>query len=296
MRTSLEPLMTPEPAPSPGQPANDLATIADAFSRTAERYDAFADDHPHLRRMRGKVYAHLERVVPPGSRILELNAGTGTDAVYLASHGFRVHATDIAPGMLGRLRDKVVRLGLEDRLTVQQCSFLELDRVDGGPYDAVFSDLGGLNCTPNLRAVVESVRGLLRPGGTVVWVLMPRICLWELAFAFVGRFRFAFRRLSRPGTRAHLEGRSFDVFYFRPGEVVADFGPDFELLSIEGLSVITPTAESKNLARRHRRLYRALAWLDDRLALHAPMSGWGDFFIISLRYVRSAEGISPAAP
>lgn len=285
-----------EPSVTPGPRASDAATIADAFSRTARRYDEFADDHPHLRRMRGKVYRHLERVVPAGSRILELNAGTGTDAVHLASRGFRVHATDIAPGMLARLREKVARLGLEDRLSVQECSFLDLDRVAGAPFDAVFSDLGGLNCTPDVGPVIESVRSLLRPGGTVVWVVMPRICLWELAFAFAGQFGFAFRRLSRHGTRAHLEGRHFDVFYFSPKEIVAAFGPDFELLAIEGLSVITPTAESKNLARRHRLVYRALAWLDDRVAPHAPMSGWGDFFIVSLRYRGTAGRASSTPP
>ena len=31
--------------------------------------------------------------------ILELNAGTGTDAVWFAERGYRVHATDIAEGM-----------------------------------------------------------------------------------------------------------------------------------------------------------------------------------------------------
>src|SRR5687767_2177612 len=94
-----------------------LETIAEAFSRTAEKYDSFAEDHPHLTRMRNKVYAHIMRHVSLGARILELNAGTGTDAVQLAQCGFFVHATDIAPGMLTRLRDKVEISGLQGRVT-----------------------------------------------------------------------------------------------------------------------------------------------------------------------------------
>jgi ubiquinone/menaquinone biosynthesis C-methylase UbiE len=259
------------------------ATIADAFSRTAKRYDEFGEDHPHLDRMRGKVYAHVGRTVPPGSRILELNAGTGIDAVQLARRGFRVHATDIAPGMLARLRSRVDALGLDAWISSEERSFLELDRVAGAPYDAIFSNLGGLNCVPDLRPVVAGVNAVLRPGGFVVWVVMPPICLWELALVFTGQFRLAFRRLARKRVRAHLEGRYFDVAYFTPGQVVSAFGDAYELLSVEGLSVLTPTAESKNLAKRHRTLYRALAWLDDRLAPRAPVSGWGDFFIVSLR-------------
>lgn len=258
--------------------------VGEAFSRTAERYDRFAEDHPHQSRMRAKVYAHVSRHVPPGARILELAAGTGTDAVELARRGYHVHATDIAPGMLGRLRGKLDHADLRERVSVQECSFTELHRVAGGPYDAVFSDLGGLNCAPDLRAVIRQLPAVLRPGGIVTWVLMPPVCLWELALVLRGRPRVALRRLRPGGTRAHLEGLFFTVHYHAPRAVVAAFGRDHHLLEIEGLSVITPTAESKGLAKRHPRVYRALAWLDDRVAHVPPFRGWGDFFIVSLRY------------
>ena len=66
--------------------------------------------------------------------------------------------------------------------------------------------------------------------------------------------------------------------------LAGEFAEDgYEVLAIEGLSVITPTAESKGLALRHPRAYGVLAWLDDRLAPRAPFRGWGDFFIVSLR-------------
>ena len=73
------------------------------------------------------------------------------------------------------------------------------------------------------------------------------------------------------------------MHYFTPRQVVAAFGLGYDVLGIEGLAVLTPTAESKNLAKRHPSLYRVLAWLDDRAAGHAPLSRWGDFFIVVLR-------------
>lgn len=259
-------------------------TIAEAFSRTAEKYDSFSVDHPHLTRMRGKVYAHIIRLLQPGSRILELNAGTGTDAVQLAQRGYSIHATDIAPGMLDRLKDKVERLQLDDTITIQQCSFTDLDGIQGAPFDMVFSNLGGLNCIPDLSPVIHDLPAVLRPGGLVTWVLMPRICLWELGMLLAGQVGLALRRLSRRGTRAHLEGLYFNIYYFTPQQVISWFGGDYDFLALEGLSVITPTAESKNFAKRFPRLYRALSWLDDRLSTRPPWWGWGDFFILSLRY------------
>jgi len=261
-----------------------LETIAEAFSRTAEKYDAFSENHPHLARIRGKVYAHLARFLPPGARILELNAGTGTDAVQLAQSGYFVHATDIAVGMLERLRVKTSQLNLDKNITIQKCSFTQLSAVQGAPFDAVFSNLGGLNCIPDLSPVIQSLPQMLKPGGLVTWVLMPPICLWELGMAFTGQVQFALRRLKPEGTRAHLEGLYFKVYYFTPKKVIQWFGNTYDLLALEGLSVITPPAESRNMALRFPRLYRALSWLDDRLAKIPPWWGWGDFYILSLRY------------
>jgi ubiquinone/menaquinone biosynthesis C-methylase UbiE len=265
---------------------DSFTTIAEAFSRTAAKYDAFAKDHPHLTRLREKVYAHVSRHVPPGSRILELNAGTGIDAAALAQRGYQVHATDISAGMLARAREKVTQLGLGERVSVQECSFTDLGQVQGAPFDAVFSNLGGLNCIPDLSAVIAQLPAVLRPGGTVTWVLMPPVCLWELAEVFRGNFHLAFRRMARMGARSHLEGLYFNVYYFPPRSVLNWFGKDYNFLELEGLSVITPTAESKNLAKRFPRLYAALARLDDALSIRSPWWGWGDFYILSMKYMR----------
>jgi len=230
------------------------------------------------------VYAHVQQFVPSGFRILELNCGTGTDAVELAHRGYRVHATDIAPGMLERLQNKVHQNNQGGQISFQQCSFTELDKVQGKSFDAVFSNLGGLNCIPDLSPVITQLPRILRPNGLVTWVLMPPVCLWEMAEIFRGHPLLAFRRFARNGTRAHLEGLYFKVYYFTPKKVLEWFGDKYDCLAIEGLSVITPTAESKNFAKRYALLYRTLSWLDDRLASRFPWYGWGDFFIITMRY------------
>lgn len=261
-----------------------IETIAEAFSRTAAKYDSFAEDHPHLTRMRNKVYDHVTCYVPRGARILELNAGTGTDAVQLAQRGYTVHATDIAPGMLNRLREKVDTLGLQASVTMEEQSFLYLENIKGAPFDAVFSDLGGLNCIPDLTPVIRQLPKILKAGGIVTWVLMPHVCLWEMAEIFRGNFSLAFRRFSRGSVRANLEGLNFDVYYFSPREVIQWFGDNFELFALEGLSVLTPTAESKNFAKSYPGLYRILSWLDDKLSSHWPWYGWGDFYILTMKY------------
>src|SRR5512135_1600234 len=130
--------------------------------------------------------------------------------------------------MLQRSQDKISQYDLSKQITFQQCSFTELNKIQDTPFDAVFSDLGGLNCIPDLSPVIAALPGLLRPGGLVTWVLMPPVCLWEMATIFLGQPRLAFRRLARGGTRAHLEGLYFNVYYFTPRRATGWFGPEFE--------------------------------------------------------------------
>ena len=115
---------------------------------------------------------------------------------------------------------KFGNLNLTARSQFSNVRSRNLIRLHGAPFDAVFSDLGGLNCIPNLTPVIRELPRVLKPGGLVTWVLMPPICLWEMAEIFRGHFRLAFRRLAQRGTRSHLEGLHFDVYYFTPRQVI----------------------------------------------------------------------------
>jgi ubiquinone/menaquinone biosynthesis C-methylase UbiE len=266
------------------QGQEDFGSVAEAFSRKATLYDAFGENHVNMARMRGKFYDHIQSVMSPGGHLLELNAGTGQDAVALVKQGFRVHATDIASGMLAQIEEKISRYGLEDRLTYQHCSFTQLDRIMGGPFDGIYSNSGGLNCTADLTAVTHGLPALLRPGARVTWVIMPKICLWELAVS-VKDFRVGTRRLHRHGVMAHVEGVYFRSYYYTAKQVRQAFGPHFRQVRLEGLSVFTPTADNKTFAVNHSRLYRRLVQLDDLLATRRPFNGWGDFFILTMEFI-----------
>jgi len=221
---------------------------------------------------------------------LELNAGTGLDAVALVERGYRVHATDIAPGMVAQMelkRAEMVRkkeiLGLDGRFTTQLCSFTELDKVAAGPFDAVFSNFGGLNCVAELTAVTRHLPQLLKPGGVLIWVVMPPICPWELVL-LPKDWRVATRRLRPGGVVANVEGVQFQTFYFTPGQVQKALGSAFHTVALSGLSIVTPTADNDQFARRHPRLFRWLVRLDDWLGKRPLFNRIGDFFILTARF------------
>jgi len=258
--------------------------VAEAFSRKSTIYDAFGENHANMARMRRKFYDHVAAVMPAGGRLLEINAGTGQDAVELVRRGFRVHATDFAPGMIAAIEEKRARLGLGERLTVEALSFTDLDRLAGGPFDGLISNSGGLNCIADLTAVTRHLPRLLRPGARATVVVMPRICPWELA-VIPKDARVGTRRLRPGGILAHVEGVHFMTYYFSAAAVRRAFGPRFRPLRQEGLSVFTPTADNKTFAVNHPRLFDRLVRLDDALAPHWPFNGWGDFFILTMEFL-----------
>src|SRR4029077_2526046 len=78
----------------------DFDSINRGFSAKALVYDNYGADHPVILWARAQVRGHLMALVPPPAHILELAAGTGANAAFLAEHGYRVHATDLADGMV----------------------------------------------------------------------------------------------------------------------------------------------------------------------------------------------------
>ena len=69
-----------------------------AFSAQAPRFDVIDDGNPIIGRMRTIVRRAVMRNYAPGQELLELNAGTGLDALWFAERGLNVLATDAAPG------------------------------------------------------------------------------------------------------------------------------------------------------------------------------------------------------
>src|ERR1700742_2973993 len=109
---------------------------ASAFSNQAVKFDEYDAGNSIIHYKRQRVRTHVLTLLEPGSSILELNAGTGTDAIFFAQQGHRVHATDIAEGMQARLREKVRAQGLDGRITTELRSFTDLANLrQKGPYD-----------------------------------------------------------------------------------------------------------------------------------------------------------------
>ena len=260
---------------------------AEAFSWQSAVFDDQYSGDAIIRYKRDRVRNHVLQYIPENSHILELNSGTGEDAIFFAGKGHYVHATDVSQGMQEQLMWKVKGLNLNSCITNERCSYTALDELrNKGPYDLIFSNFAGLNCTDELDKVLKSLPGLLKANGVVTLVILPKFCLWETLLLFKGKFKTAFRRFfSANGRTAHVEGHYFKCWYYNPLYITKRLADQFDVLSIEGLCTIVPPSYMEGFAEKHPSTFTLLKKWEDRLKSRWPWKNIGDYYIISLRKI-----------
>jgi ubiquinone/menaquinone biosynthesis C-methylase UbiE len=261
-----------------------FADIDEAFSRQSEIFDDYEKGNEILKWMRSVTHKHLLRYLKEKDVILEINSGTGIDAIFLGKKGFRIHCTDISRGMIDKLREKIDSYNLNNIITYQLLSYSELEKSEIKQFDYIFSNFGGLNCAPDLTTLFSQFRKILRPGGKVTMVIIPPVCPWEIALLMKGQFKTATRRLRKREVNANVEGITFPVYYYTASETIKALGPDFRIIDIQGLASISPPPYMDNFPKRHPRLYKKLTSWDEKISHLFPFNRFADHIIITAEF------------
>ncbi|HTQ96269.1 MAG TPA: class I SAM-dependent methyltransferase [Candidatus Acidoferrum sp.] len=266
---------------------NDVhfATAANAFDRVADSYDELFTHTVVGRAQRKQVWKRLDAAFPEGSRILELNCGTGEDARFLSKRGCSVVACDGSAAMI-----EVAERNTQEEGNFENLIFRQMDNEDlasfppGMVFDGAFSNFSGLNCLETLRPVANDLSNLVRPGGHVLICLWSRFCVAEMLwYVFHGQPKKAVRRWAGKGA-ANLGEMTISVSYPSVNEVRDAFDPWFQLTSRRAVGLfVPPSYVESTIAKRPN----AIAWmesLDRRLANWPVLRDLGDHML--LEFVR----------
>jgi ubiquinone/menaquinone biosynthesis C-methylase UbiE len=263
-----------------------LEWIEEAFDGIASVYDSMFTSSSVGRAQRAQVTTELNRLFIPGSRVLELNCGTGEDALALGNRGVEVCAFDASTAMIEAAKRKLSIQRPSGRVSFEVLPNEQLCRLEGS-FDGAFSNFAGLNCSRNWPVISHELGRLVKPGGHMLLCIMGRACLWELIyFLLVGEFRKAFRRRNHRQL-ARVGARIFDVFYRSVREAEQAFAADFRLRDWRGIGVFVPPSYCEALMSRRPRLLNVLAAMDARLNSLTGVRCWGDHILLDM--VRSAE-------
>lgn len=266
--------------------ADRLAETQLAFDSVADEYDGPLGNNPLVQQMRARTLAAVTSSVAPGAALLDMGCGTGQDATELARRGYRVTALDWSPEMVRRTRERIAAEGLDGLIELHHLGIHDLDRLPAGVFDAVYSDLGSLNCVPDLEAAARSIAARLRANGTLIASVMGRVCPWELGlFGLKRQWSRARVRWSKSSVPVPLNGRRVWTRYYTPSEFGSAFATaGFTLSSVRGLGLLTPPPYMFAFAERHHRAVGRLQALEDRVAGWPGLRQLGDHFLIVMRH------------
>jgi ubiquinone/menaquinone biosynthesis C-methylase UbiE len=267
-----------------------LLETREAFDSVAVDYDGPRGNNDLIQDMRREMWQWLDRTFPTPSRLIDLGCGTGLDAVRMAECGHRVLATDWSPQMVARTAERAANAQRSEQVSAVVTGAHELERIEGdGIYDGIYSNLGPLNCVPDLSRVAHECARLLAPGGTLVFTVIGRVCPWEvLHYARRRRWRRIGVRYARNVVPVGMNRRTIWTRYYTPREFYRPFADQFSLVHHRGLCLFAPPPYVTAVRERHPRAYEFLWRMDRSLAGWPLLRAMGDHFLIVLRKASSA--------
>lgn len=259
-----------------------MNAAADAFEGMADDYDKRFTRTLIGATLRAAVWRRYAAHFCSGSRVLEMNCGTGEDALWLARRGVQVLATDISPAMLRIAERKLLASPGCAPVQFQRLAWEELGGLDAPLMDGALSNFGGLNCVADLPGAARALALKLRCGAVAVLCIMGPKVPWEwLWFLVQGRADKAFRRLRADGT----EWAGTRIYYPSIAESQSAFLPHFRLLKICAVGALVPPPYAERWAQGAPRVIAALDRVERRLESFWPLPQFADHYVLELERV-----------
>lgn len=251
----------------------------------AADYDGPRGNNAPIQDMRTEMWRTLDATFAPGSRVIDIGCGTGLDAVRLARAGHVVTATDWSPRMIERTHARAVDERVHERVRALALGAHELDRLaESAEFDGAYSNLGALNCVPDLSAVAEQCARLLRPSGALVFAVIGRICPWEIGhYALRADWRRIGVRFAGGMVPVGMNKRVVWTHYYTPREFYRAFARRFTLESCRSLGLLVPPPYLTRLRERHFSWYERLRRLERQAGRWPGLRSLGDHFLMVLR-------------
>jgi ubiquinone/menaquinone biosynthesis C-methylase UbiE len=249
------------------------------FNHIAKNYDSDFTQSFVGKYQRNWVWKLVDKELGEHFEVLELNAGTGEDALHFAAKVKNYLATDISSEMISVAAEKCQN---HKNIQLEVADFKQALQGEQ-KYDLIFSNFGGLNCISpkELQNLAPHIKSCLKKSGSFIAVVMGRDCKWEQRYYKKKKEpQKALRRKSKDAVQANVEGKSVDTWYFTPMEFAMLLDLKITKLKPVGYAIppsyLNPWLEPKTLLRS------GLKWADILTRNMTSLSNKADHYFIKL--------------
>lgn len=253
------------------------------FDNNAAGYDTEFTTSPIGVLQRNRVYHYLKPLLGSNTRVLEVNCGTGHDAIHLAPMVKSYLATDASREMVKICRQKH-EAKLLSNLTFAVMDLKDLSFTTDHHFDLLLSNFGGLNClSPSqLKNFSNAIQPFMASGARLVLVVMPKKCWIENAWYKLRKDTRIYRRNTVEGVATEVSGTSFYTYYYSPADIAEIFEGGFIVRKIKPIGLFIPPSYLNPLFKKRKWLLRCLYLLELMFGRFSAFGNYADHCYIEL--------------
>lgn len=257
-----------------------------SFNALAANYDVDFTNSIIGVLQRNKVWQFLDENLPKNQplNILEINCGTGEDALWFAKQGHQIIATDLSDEMIAVANKKKENSLNVANISFEVCAFDQLkNKFQNQQFDLIFSNFAGLNCIDKnaLLALNNDFEKLLKPNGKLVMVLLGKKCFLE-RFYFLLKLDFKNVNRRKKKASAYLSNQNYqDIWYYNFQEIESVFS-HFKLENKKPIGFLIPPSYLENNVKKHPFIIKIFNYFDTVFSKISWLSNYGDHIILQL--------------
>lgn len=268
------------------------------FDHIAKLYDQDFTHSEIGKCQRNSVYrylnSHFHVINSKTNNILELNCGTGEDAIWLAKKGPTVLATDISEEMIEVAKQKAKNI---KNLHFQALNINNLDDYSNKikkskKIDLIFSNFGGLNCLnpKELQLFFKNSSNLLSEKGKLILVIMPKNTLWERGYFILKlNFKKAFRRDTKKALEVNVDYKKVKTWYYNPLTIKNLSSEHFKIVKTKPIGFFIPPSYLENYFKKHKRFLSILDKMENKIGRFGFLSRFSDHYLIELELIKEKK-------
>jgi ubiquinone/menaquinone biosynthesis C-methylase UbiE len=258
---------------------------ADAFDTVASEYDAHFTQSETGILQRKRVHHYLNTCFKNGfisESILEVNAGTGEDALLLAEHCKHLTVTDFSSKMMSICKNKLHHLA---HVELKQLNAIAIGNLNQN-YDLIFSNFAGLNCLDKneMQSFIGSSKSKLNANGHLILIMLSSQSWWEKFWGFISHNKILRkRRQEQIGIDTTINGVIFKTYYYSPKTLKKFSNSGFKVMALKPIGLFIPPTFLEERVKNKKWLLKCLYLLERIFSQFKSLSNYADHYLIHLQ-------------